>query len=57
MVRELRITRDEGKGKRYTKTADNDKIRNDAKPDIMIGENDIMSVPRSGARAFSKASC
>ena len=49
---EVRILRDNGKGERDTITADYDEIRNGEKPDIMIAENDIIIVPKSGAKAF-----
>lgn len=49
---EVRILRDNGKGERDTITADYEEIRNGEKPDIMIAENDIIIVPKSGAKAF-----
>jgi len=49
---EVRILRDNGKGERETITADYDEIRKGGKPDIMIVENDIIIVPKSGAKAF-----
>jgi polysaccharide export outer membrane protein len=49
---EVRILRDNGKGERETITADYDEIRNGGRPDIMIAENDIIIVPKSGAKAF-----
>ncbi len=49
---DVRILRDNGKGERDTITADYDEIRNGSIPDIMIAENDIIIVPKSGAKAF-----
>ena len=52
LLDEVRILRDNGKGERDTITADYDEIRDGTKPDIMIEENDIIIVPKSGAKAF-----
>ena len=49
---DVRILRDNGKGERDTITVDYGGIRNGDKPDVMIAENDIIIVPRSGAKAF-----
>jgi hypothetical protein len=49
---EVSILRDNGKGERHAITADYDDIRNGAKPDIMIAENDIIIGPKSRAKAF-----
>jgi polysaccharide export outer membrane protein len=49
---EVRILRDNGKGERETIPVDYDGIRSGNMPDVMIAENDIIIVPRSGAKAF-----
>ncbi|NJD56109.1 MAG: hypothetical protein FIA94_06850 [Nitrospirae bacterium] len=49
---EVRILRDNGKGERDTITVDYGEIRDGNQPDVMIAANDIIIVPRSGAKAF-----
>lgn len=49
---DVRILRDNGKGERDTIAVDYGEIRDGSRPDIMIAENDIIIVPKSGAKAF-----
>ena len=49
---DIRIFRDNGKGEREVVVADYDAIRNGNQPDILIAENDIIIVPRSGIKNF-----
>ena len=49
---DIRIFRDNGKGEREVVVADYDAIRTGNQPDILISENDIIIVPRSGIKNF-----
>lgn len=49
---DIRIFRDNGKGEREVVVADYDAIRTGNQPDILIAENDIIIVPRSGIKNF-----
>jgi polysaccharide export outer membrane protein len=49
---EIRIFRDNGKGDRDVITADYEAIKNGTNPDILLAENDIIIVPKSGVKNF-----
>jgi polysaccharide export outer membrane protein len=49
---EIRIFRDNGKGDRDVITADYDAIKNGTDSDVLLAENDIVIVPKSGAKNF-----
>jgi polysaccharide export outer membrane protein len=49
---DVRIFRDNGKGERDVIAADYADIRSGKKPDIMLEENDIVIVPKSGLKSF-----
>lgn len=49
---DVRIFRENGTGERDVITADYDAIRNGKSPDIILAENDIIIVPKSGIKNF-----
>jgi len=49
---DVRIFRDNGKGERDVIAADYGDIRDGKKPDILLEENDIIIVPKSGLKSF-----
>ena len=49
---EVRVYRDNGKGEREIIMVDYEEIKNGARPDMVIAENDIIIVPKSGAKDF-----
>lgn len=49
---DIRIFRSNNKGERETIVADYEAMRNGEKPDVMIAENDIIIVPKSGVKNF-----
>lgn len=51
-LNDIRIFRDNGKGDRDVITADYEAIRNGTDSDILLAENDIVIVPKSGAKNF-----
>lgn len=49
---DIRIFRDNGAGGRDVIVADYDSIRNGDRPDVLLAENDIIIVPKSGMKNF-----
>lgn len=49
---DVRIFRDNGKGERDVILADYAEIRDGKKPDVLLEENDIIIVPKSGLKSF-----